>query len=394
MADASAMRPLRVVHLTTVSDSLNLLLACELDTVRAAGAEVIGMSGAGSPGQAPPDVLLDALTRNMDLRADVRMVPELFRELRRLRPDVVHTHTPKAGLYGRVVARLARVPIVVNTCHGLIVPPTAARWKRAVLACLEGIAALFSDAELYQSADDRRRLARVVRASRSRVVGNGTDLSRFRHDPERRASTRAAMGVDDDTIVVLGVGRRVRDKGIAEFCEAAAAVERPGVVFWWAGGAEPDKADAIDIHDSAVRALGHVDDMPSLYMAADIFVLPSYREGFPRSAMEAAATGVPLVLSDIPGCRQLGDDVAVFVRPKDAAALSDALTELLDDPQRRIGLSHAARRRAAEAFDQRRVAAASLDTYRAVATRKRRIEPSRVPTVVLGSQSELPARFT
>lgn len=391
--DYNSSSPLRVVHLTTVADSLNLLLACEIDTIRNAGVEVIGMSGTGSSGQVDPDVLLKSLNRRIDIRSDLSLIRDLYGQLRRLRPDVLHTHTPKAGLYGRVVGRLARVPIVVNTCHGLIVPPTAPAWKRGVLTMVEGVAAMFSDAELYQSVADRDRLHRVVPGRKTQVVGNGTDLARFRFDPEMRRRARAGLGVSEDDLIVLGVGRRVRDKGIQEFCEAAANVTRPGVVCLWAGGAEPDKDDHVDVHTASVRMLGHVDDMPSLYQSADVFVLPSYREGFPRSAMEAAATGIPLVLSDIPGCHQLGDDIALFVQPKDAASLTLALERMINDPELRVRLSHVAQARAADAFDQRHVAAASLAIYRKVAERKRRIDVDRIPVLANPARCDLPIRF-
>lgn len=391
--NAAGARPLRVVHLTTISDSLNLLLACEIETVAAAGVDVVGMSGIGSVGQVDPDVVLKDLNRKFDPRSDVRMAVDLYRQLRRLRPDVLHTHTPKAGLYGRVVGRVARVPIVVNTCHGLIIPPTGARWKRLVLAAIEGFAALFSHAELFQSRADHDRLRPVIRNRKMTVVGNGTDLQRFRFDPQQRLLARSALGIADDDIVVLGVGRRVRDKGVVEFCASADAIVQSGAVFMWAGGGEPDKADGLDVESSNVRALGHVSDMLGLYLAADIFVLPSYREGFPRSAMEAAATGLALVLSDIPGCRQLGDAVAVYVEPRNAEALTASIGRLIDDAEQRIHLSRIAQTRAAEAFDQRRVAASSLEAYRRVAERTGNVDATRIPRLEIETARHGPLRF-
>src|SRR5689334_4078537 len=114
----------KIAHLTTVDLSLRHLLWTQIEAARAAGHEVIGISAPG------PDVAwleergvrhvaLASSTRAFDLRADLRAMRELWRVLRTERPDVLHTHNPKTGLYGRVVGRLARVPVVVNTCHGL-----------------------------------------------------------------------------------------------------------------------------------------------------------------------------------------------------------------------------------------------------------------------------------
>jgi glycosyltransferase involved in cell wall biosynthesis len=115
-------------------------------------------------------------------------------------------------------------------------------------------------------------------------------------------------------------------------------------------------------------------DMPAVYSAADVFVLPSHREGFSRSAMEAAACGRPMVLSDIRGCREIGRDGEhlLLVPPRDPGALAAAIRRLLDDPALRARLGEAAERRAREEFDQHRVARISLETYDRVLARRSR----------------------
>ena len=139
------------------------------------------------------------------------------------------------------------------------------------------------------------------------------------------------------------------------------------------GPADPDKPDALDDEIPGLDRVGGRNDMAAVYNAFDIFVLPSYREGFSRSGMEAAATGLPLVLSDIRGCREVGrhEQEALLVPAGDAGALTDAVRRLIDDPALRSRLGAAARARAVAEFDQVRVAAFSLQTYAAIATRKR-----------------------
>ena len=121
-----------------------------------------------------------------------------------------------------------------------------------------------------------------------------------------------------------------------------------------------------------VHLLGHRDDVDALYAAMDVFVLASHREGFPRAAMEATAMGLPVVATDIRGCRQVVDpDVTGLLVPvRDPGALAQTLLELGADPPRRRALGAAGRARALEHFDERRVVATVLDTYRAVADRK------------------------
>ncbi|MFC8452843.1 glycosyltransferase [Kitasatospora sp. NPDC057223] len=372
-------RPLRVAHLTTVDMSLHLLLATELRVDLEAGFETYGISAPG-PYVGRLEAIgvrheaLPALTRAWHPRADAAAARELLAVLRRLRPDVLHTHNPKTGVLGRIIGRAARVPVVVNTCHGLWAQAHDPLTRRALVLGAEAVAGRFSHAELYQNADDRRALARAVPARRSRVVGNGIDLSRFAADPGDRARTRArvraALGVGDGELLVAGVGRQVAEKGIREYAEAARALAGKAR-FAWVGPADPDKPDALS-GAAGIEFLGSRDDMPDLYTALDVFVLPSHREGFSRSAMEAAAGGLPMVLSDIRGCREIGThgEHLLLTPPGDARALTAALDRLLTDPGLRAGLGAAARRRAGRHFDQRAVARVSLETYAAVARAK------------------------
>jgi glycosyltransferase involved in cell wall biosynthesis len=365
----------RLAHLTTVDMSLSLLLGTELAVDVEEGWEVVGIS---APGPYVPrleaagirHVPIPALTRSWDLRSDLRAARQLLAVLANLRPDVLHTHNPKTGVLGRILGRLAGVPVVVNTCHGLWVRP-GDRWVRKTLVYgAEAVAALASDAELYQNGEDRRTLSRFVPARKARTVGNGVDLLRFRPDPEAGAKVRADLGVPEGELLVGGVGRMVAEKGIHEFAEAARALGHRAH-FVWVGPEDAGKPDRVGTADG-LRLIGQRDDMPAVYAALDVFVLPSHREGFSRSAMEAAACGCAMALSDIRGCREIGEHERhlLLVPPHDGRALTTAIERLLDDPDLRARLGTAAQDRAHGNFDQRAVARASLDTYRHVAARK------------------------
>ncbi|MFD7644751.1 glycosyltransferase [Kitasatospora sp. NPDC059795] len=374
-------RPLRVAHLTTVDMSLHLLLATELAVDVEAGLETYGLSAPGPYRQRIEQLgvqhrPLPSLTRSWQPAADLAAARELLAALREIRPDVLHTHNPKTGVLGRVLGRLARVPVVVNTCHGLWAQAHDPLAKRLLVLGAEAFAARFSHAELYQNAEDHRTLARWgVPARRARVVGNGVDLDRFPAPGPARDALRTALrnrlGVRDDELLVGGVGRRVAEKGIREYAEAARALAGKAR-FVWIGPDDPDKPDALRAAEAGLEFLGSRDDMPAVYAALDVFVLPSYREGFSRSGMEAAAGGLPMVLSDIRGCREIGthDQHLLLAPAADAAALTTALDRLLTEPALRARLGTAARRRALEQFDQRNVARISLETYAAVARRR------------------------
>ena len=369
------MSPVRIAHLTTVDMSLALLLETELRADVEAGHAVFGISAPG-PYVARVEALgvthvpLPSFTRAWSLRDDLRATRELAAAIRRLDLDVLHTHTPKAGILGRVLGRALRVPAVVNTCHGLWIRDGDAGPKRTIVLGIEGLASWFSHAELFQNAEDRERLRLFVPDGKAEVVGNGIDLDRFRFDPAGRAGLRAAWEVEPDEVLIGGVGRRVAEKGILEL-EAAVRRLSGRVRAVWVGPDDDDKPDALAAGDGPVRSLGSLDDMPAVYSAFDVFVLPSHREGFSRSAMEAAACGRAMVLSDIRGCREIGthDEHLVLVPPRDVDALRAALARLVDDRATRDRLGAAAAARASTAFDQRRVAARSLATYERVLDR-------------------------
>lgn len=387
MRPAARPAPLRVAHLTTVDMSLELLLGAQLDAVIAAGVDVVGISAPGTfvpaiEARGARHLPLAGSTRGWSVRADLRAAFALWQILRRERPTVLHTHNPKPGLYGRIVGRLAGVPIVVNTVHGLYATEDDPWRRRLAVYALEAFASRWSHAELIQNREDLTTIARWRLAPRRRLrhLGNGVDLGRFRPDRldhhDRRAR-RAEWGADDDTVVVGTVGRLVAEKGFPELLTAAEGFG-PNVRLVVVGGDDPDKPDALDpslvdrARDHGVVFLGHRDDVADLLGAFDVFVLASHREGQPRAAMEAAASGLPVVATDIRGCRQVVDDgvTGLLVPVGDAVALGAAIGSLAADPVRRSSFGAAAVVKARREFDERDVVACVLDTYRIAAARR------------------------
>ena len=382
----------RIAHVTTVDLTLRFLLLGQLRRLREEGYDVVGIS---APGPWVAELEREGIrhipwrgaTRSWDPRGDVRALQELVRILRRERFDLVHTHNPKPGILGRVAARAAGVPSVANTVHGLYATPDDGLAKRISVLGLEWLAARCSDLELYQSEEDlawaRRR--RLVDPPRSVLLGNGTDLSRFdpsRVDPERVAELRRDLGIRPHEIVVGTVGRMVAEKGYRELFAAADRVrrERPRVRFLVVGEPDPEKADSL-AEEEIARAKEHVafagwrTDVPDLMALMDVFVLPSWREGMPRSAIEAAAMGRPLILTDIRGCREVARHgrEGLLVPPRSPGPLGEAILRLIDDPDLRARLGRAARERAVERFDERRVVDRIASETRRLLERKGRL---------------------
>lgn len=376
-------RPL-VVHLTTTDMSLDWLLGPQLRAFAAAGFDVVGMS---APGPHVPaltaagirHIAVDSLTRAPGVVGDLRAFRELVRLLRTEQPDVLHTHNPKPGVLGRIAGRIARVPVVVNTQHGLYAQPTDRLRRRLPVYTAERLAACCSHAELVQNPEDADTLVRTLKvpARRVRVLGNGIDLARFDGSRAARARVRAEWGVADGVVVAGVVGRLVLEKGLHELFAAAhqlhasaapAASARMVVV----GPNEPDKPDGASAamlaaaESDGVVLVGARADMPDCYAAMDLFVTATHREGFPRAAMEASASGLPVVATNIRGCRQVVDDgvTGLLVPVRDAEALAGAIARLAADPDERARMGAAAQAKAAGEFDQERVIRITLETYR------------------------------
>jgi glycosyltransferase involved in cell wall biosynthesis len=375
----------RLVHVTSADISLALLLGPQLRAFADAGMEVIGVSAPGPfvdqlTSWGITHVPLEHATRSVAVGEDMRALVELERLFRRLRPDIVHTHNPKPGLYGRIAAKAAGVPGIVNTVHGLYAAPEDPLVRRSVVYALERMAATCSHVELFQNPEDLAVMRRLgVPERRLVLLGNGIDLERFRavRTPEASARARRALGVDGSSVVVGTVGRLVWQKGFRELFAAARHLRsiRDDVVFVVVGPEDADKGDALDPDDLAeARAIGNVvftghrDDVEDLYAGFDMYVLPSYREGFPRSAMEAAACGLPVVATDIRGCRQVVDHgvTGLLVPVHDGDALALAIAALAADPDRRSAMGTCGRRKAEAEFDDRVVIERTLDAYRSL----------------------------
>jgi glycosyltransferase involved in cell wall biosynthesis/ribosomal protein S18 acetylase RimI-like enzyme len=376
---------MKIAHLTTVDISLRFLIRPQLVAALDHG-EVLGISAAGEYVEELEllgirHVALASSTRGVNPLADVKTMIQFWKILRKERPDILHTHNPKPGVYGRILGRLAGVPIVINTVHGLYATDESAAWKKTVVYGLEYVAARFSDAELVQNPEDVELLRRyrIVPRERLKLLGNGVDLSRF--SPERARSSRvrirAELGIGPDEVVVGAVGRLVAEKGLPELVEAATDLGS-SARFVVVGPHDPDKADSLDEatirrgERAGIQFLGMRQDIDAVYGAFVVFVLASHREGYPRAAMEAAASGLPLVATDIRGCRQVVEHETngLLVPARSPDLLTGAIRTLVDDPDLRVAMGRASSDRARRLFDERIVVEKVMDTYGDLADRK------------------------
>ena len=313
--------------------------------------------------------------RSLNPLREARLLAWLVSLFRRERPDLVHGFTIKCAVYGSLAARLAGVPARVNAVAGMGYVFTSRDLKARLLRPLvRGLMHAALDGErarlVLQNPDDVALFQRAgfVDASRIRLIpGSGVDCSRFQ--PVARVRTPG------EPLRVLLPARLLWDKGVAEFVDAARRLKLEGRALRFQLAGDPDPGNPAAVPDATLRAwvgegvvewLGHVDDMPALFQSVHMVVLPSYREGLPKGLIEAAACGLPLVTTDVPGCREVVTDGVdgLLVPVRNADALAAAIARLQDDEDLARRLGEAARAKALVEFDERVVVGATLGVYR------------------------------
>lgn len=322
--------------------------------------------------------LIPALVREPAPLRDLRALVALVTRFRRHRPDLVHTHTSKAGVVGRLAALIARVPLIVHTPHGHVFYAYYGRAWTAAFVRLERAAARFTDriVVLTERGAEEHLARQIGRPEQYVAIPSGVDTARLRARAPARAAARAALGLPAAAPIVAGVGRLVPVKGFDVLVEALPALGAavPGALVLLVG-AGPDRA-ALEARARALgagdrlRVTGARDDVVPWIAAADVLAAPSRNEGMGRVLIEAMALGVPVVGTRVGGIPAVlaGGECGALVPPDDPRGLAAALADLLGDPARREKLAAAGRRRAEE-YTVEVMTARTIELYRTLAGR-------------------------
>ena len=307
-----------------------------------------------------------------NLLSEFSSLIKIYRILRSVSPDVLELITIKAVVYGGLVSKLLKINKTVFYMSGLGAVftnhTTLGRLKAAIITNLYKFIMRSTSTEvIVENDDDKHTFTSVVRLTETQVhliPGVGVDMKQFSpENPRMSRNLRVAM-----------VSRLLYDKGVLEFVEAAKLCKstRPEVNFLLVGDTDPTNPASVsqkDLEDfrrdNTVELLGHSTDVASLMKTFDILVLPSYREGFPKVIMEAAATGLPVVTTDVTGCRSavVHNKTGLIVPSKNVEALSKSIGMLLDLAGLRSAMGDNAREFAALNFDVNRLSATHISVW-------------------------------
>jgi glycosyltransferase involved in cell wall biosynthesis len=366
-----------ILHICAVGFTVKNLLLPQIDYFLSRG---LSVEIACSPGQEVEQLQKRGYIIH-PVQIDRRIVPvsnlksiyQLAQLIQQNQYELVHVHTPVASVLGRFAAKLAGAKSVMYTAHGFYFHENMSANQYRFYHSVERVSAWLTDLILTQSREDLVTAEKtgLCASQKLRYLGNGVDVERFQRSnllPDHQQQLRRSLNIPDTAFPIIGMtGRITAEKGYLELIEALAKLrsEFPNIHLLVMGGQLSSERDAFQsqLNDliqqqnlaSCVTFTGFRSDIPELLGLVDIFTLPSYREGLPRSILEAMAMELAIVATDIRGCREavLDGQTGFIVPPRNSEKLADALGQLLADPKLREKFGKAGRQRVEAEYDER-----------------------------------------
>jgi glycosyltransferase involved in cell wall biosynthesis len=321
------------------------------------------------------------IARSMNPISAIVAIFQLIRLFKIEQFDVVHVHTPVAALVGRVAAKITGVPMVVYTAHGFYFHDQMPRWKQTIYIFLERVGGLFTNLLFTQSAEDAKTaiIKKIMPQELVLAIGNGVDSERFNSAQiSDQGEIRNSLGIPPEAFVVGVIGRQVKEKGICEFLDAACEASKvSSEIFFLLIGerlSSDHSADvsheistAIDLLGDRLIIAGHREDIPEMLQAMDVFCLPSWREGMPRTIIEAMMMAKPVIATNIRGSREevLSGQTGILVSVKSPRELAQAILFFASNPDKCIAYGNAGRERALSIYEEAHVVALQIDRLNA-----------------------------
>ena len=369
------MKKVKLLRITTETYSLNILLKGQLRYMGERGIEV---SMASSPDenveflkeQQNANFYPLPLTRELTPIKDLISLFHTIRLIRKIKPDIVHTHSPKAGIVGMLAAFICRVPVRIHTVAGLPLMEVTG-FKRKLLDKVESLTYWCADWVLPNSNELKTFILDNNLSDtqeKVKVIGNGSsnglDMKYFSTTPEMIElgnHFKKENGITSKSVVLAFMGRLANYKGVNELVEAFVKLQQmhKNLVLLLIGGFEElnplkDSVKREIATNDSIISVGHQKDVRMFLSIANLFVFPSYREGFPQALMQACAMGLPSIASDINGCNELIKEGVngKLIPTKDVQAIVTACSELIQNPDLRNQMGIASQQFVIQNFEQ------------------------------------------
>ena len=311
------------------------------------------------------------ITRGLNPIKHLYSILLIYKFFRKEKFDLVHVHTPVAALIGRIAAWLSRVPVIVYTAHGFYFHDEMKPFKRSFFIWLERLAGYLTSILFTQSAEDAKTALAEKIMPKDKVfeIGNGVDINKF--NPKIgivNTKLKSELGISENHFVVGMIGRQVREKGIIELLEAAQVLIKKyeDICFVIVGERlDSDHAKGVEIEIKKFEPSSHGrlvftgmrSDIPQLLQIMDLFTLPSWREGMPRTIIEAMMMGLPVVATDIRGSREevVDGETGLLVPVRSPMELAKAIEDLYKDRTKVKKMGILGRKKALEQFNEKNI---------------------------------------
>lgn len=368
--------PIKILQVCAIDETVKSLLLPLIDRLTLEGYDV---TSACSEGKNSADLRAKGykitnidVARKISVWSNLKSIVGLVKLMKKNKYDIVHVHTPVAALLGRIAAKFARVPIVIYTAHGFYFHERMSKLQYMFFFGIEKCAGrLLTDYIFTQSEEDRQTAVtrKIIKESRVCTISNGVDVKgKFNPANINRSIVerkRSELGVSDSDKVIMFIGRFVREKGIMDLLEAFNSIGRDDYKLMLVGDrftAERDMETYDYIRNLTeanknIIVTGRRYDISDLLYMSNLFILPSYREGMPRSVIEAMAMGKPVIATNIRGCREevVEGETGFLAEVNNPSQLKDRIIKILENQELEKKMGSLGRLRAEGLFDEDKV---------------------------------------
>jgi len=345
---------IKICQVANTDMAIRFLLLNQINFLKKQGYDVSAVCSPGELIKDIKDIKIKTIKFNRGFNAFSHLISffKLYFYFKKEKFQIVHTHTPVPGLLAQLAAKISKVPIIVNTVHGFYFNENTHFLKRKFFILTERIAAKCSDVIFFQSKEDMETAIKEKICSELKIrhLGNGINIQKFNMEDFIKNKKKEYR-------IIGTVGRLVKEKGYLELFQAFKKVldKFPKTKLLVIGPEEPGKRDKIKKQKiNNVLFLGQRTDIHKLYPLFDVFVLASHREGFPRAVIEAQTSGVPVIATNIRGCREIieHNKTGILISLKNPDKIAQAIIYLFENPEIAKQIAENARNKAIKEFDE------------------------------------------